>query len=118
MAKVFHVLTKDENDLFVIDNQYTPLSITEDGFIHLSKADQIDEVIQKFYSNNHELILWRIAEKLILDDLVYEPPIEAPNSGINFPHLYRSLNINEVEKKFILKKDSNNKFKLPLNLLD
>lgn len=117
MAKVFHVLTPEQKETFLRDNSYHPESLDNEGFIHFSKADQIDSVIQNFYSCHEKLILWRIAENKLEEKLVYEPPLEAPSSGILFPHYYQSLDYRYVEKAFTLAK-KNGKFILPSNLLE
>ena len=117
MAKVFHVLTESEKKL-INQNMYHPISLARDGFIHLSKTDQILEVIEKFYSHHQKLLLWRINEAYLKDHLKYEAPLEAPNSGILYPHYYKELDIKFVEATFILSKDKDNKFKLPANLLE
>jgi len=116
MAKVFHVLTDQDKKNCVIDGIYRPKSLTSDGFIHLSKADQIETVINNFYNNNSQLILWRISEANLTENLKYEAPLEAPNSGLRFPHYYQGLEVRLIEKEFRLNK-TNNQFKLPPDLL-
>ena len=117
MAKVFHVLTPEQKETYLKENSYHPESLENDGFIHFSKADQIDSVIQNFYSDYEKLILWRISEAKLTEKLVYEPPLEAPTSGILFPHYYQTLDYRFVEKTFVLMKE-NGKFSLPSNLLE
>ena len=114
MAKLFHVLTPDENHQFINETIYHPVSLDNEKFIHLSKAEQIESVIQNFYSNHQKLILWRISESsLDPKKLVYEPPLEAPNSGVLFPHYYGEIETHWIEKRFNLF-DCH----LPSNLLD
>ena len=117
MAKVFHVLTPMEKQKNIKDETYRPSSLESDGFIHFSKADQIESVINNFYSTCSDLILWRVSESKLKDNLKYEPPLEAPNSGILFPHYYGELNTNYIERVFILKQ-SNGKIALPSDLLE
>ena len=117
MAKVFHVLTPEEKEKYINNNIYEPLSLGNVGFIHLSKADQIQSVISNFYIQESQLILWRISESVLEDKLVYEPPLEAPNSGVKFPHYYKNLDISLVEKTFTIDK-INDVFILPDDLLE
>ena len=117
MAKVFHVLTPEERDLFIKEDTYHPASLDSDGFIHLSRADQIYSVIQNFYATKPSLILWRLAESSFCSKLIYEPPLEAPNSGIKFPHYYKEINISWNERTFSLEK-VNDRFILPKDLLE
>ena len=70
----------------------------EDGFIHFSNRDQVEKVLKKYYSNQKNLFLLKIKtsklEKLIWEDL---------GNGEKFPHLYSSLNIeNVVDQKEII----------------
>jgi uncharacterized protein (DUF952 family) len=118
MAKVFHVLTLEEKEECIHNGIYRPVSLSRDGFIHLSKADQIQSVIKNFYRSSRELILWRLTEDKLHDKLVYEPPLEAPNSGVKYPHYYKELNINNIEKIFTLRRSENETFYLPKNLID
>lgn len=116
MAKVFHLLTPEEKKIFIKNGLYQPKSLKEVGFIHLSKADQIDSIIKKFYQKCERLLIWRISENNLSDYLKYEPPLEAPNSGIKFPHYYSNLNMNHIEKEFTIQ-NINQQFKLPKDLL-
>ncbi len=117
MAKVFHVITPEEERTRITNSIYHPQSLDNEGFIHFSKADQIETVIDNFYSHFQQLILWRVPENKLGEKLVYEPPIEAPNSGIKFPHLYSEMSTHIVEKKFFLKKNNLGKFLIPSDLL-
>ena len=117
MAKIFHVLTQEHQNQFLQNKIYRPPSLEQDGFIHFSKADQISSVIKNFYQAFDRLILWRIHETKLKEKLVYEPPLEAPSSGILFPHYYQELDYQMVEKTFHLTKTAG-EFKLPKDLLD
>ncbi len=117
MAKIFHVLTPNEKNKNIRNNIYRPTSLEDDGFIHFSKADQIETVIANFYSECQELILWRVSESKLDDKLAYEAPLEAPNSGIKFPHYYKELDMSFIEATFFLK-PIDGKFTLPTDLID
>ena len=117
MAKIFHVITPEEERTHITNSIYHPISLDNEGFIHFSKADQIESVIDNFYSGHHQLILWRVAENKLGEKLVYEPPLEAPNSGIKFPHLDSEMSTHIVEKKFLLRKNDHGKFLIPPDLL-
>ena len=74
----------------------------EDGYIHFSAEDQVEETLMKFYSNQKDLILLKI-DTLKLDHLLWEQA----SDGNMFPHLYSSLDISNVVDEFeiILKDD-------------
>ena len=70
----------------------------EDGFIHFSNIDQVEKTLKKYYSDQKNLFLLKIKtsklEKLIWED---------SGNGEKFPHLYSSLNIeNVVDQKEII----------------
>ena len=99
MDFVYKICTKNELDNFkeIKFWQGTKKDI-EDGFIHFSNRDQVEKVLKKYYSNQKNLFLLKIKtsklEKLIWEDL---------GNGEKFPHLYSSLNIeNVVDQKEII----------------
>ena len=78
----------------------------EDGYIHFSTEDQVEETLMKFYSNQKDLILLKV-DTLKLDHLLWEQA----SDGNMFPHLYSSLKISNVVDEFeiILKDDGSHK---------
>jgi uncharacterized protein (DUF952 family) len=81
-----------------------------DGYIHFSGEEQIEGTLKKFYSNQKDLILLKV-DTLKLDHLIWEQA----SDGNMFPHLYSSLDINNVINEFeiILRDDGSHK--LPNN---
>ena len=74
----------------------------EDGFIHFSGEEQVSGTLKKFYSNQKDLILLKVAT-LKLDHLVWEQA----SDGNMFPHLYSPLDISNVvdEIEIVLRDD-------------
>tara|TARA_B110000014_G_C19970889_1_gene502607 strand:- start:95 stop:439 length:345 start_codon:yes stop_codon:yes gene_type:complete len=74
----------------------------EDGYIHFSDKEQIEDTLKKFFKNQKNLILLKI-NALELDHLIYEQSSE----GNMFPHLYSSLKVSSIcnEYDITLKKD-------------
>ena len=120
MAKVFHVIPYENWQKIQKDKQekYTPESLSTDGFIHFCKADQLRDVITNFFSSSLNITIFRIDENALEQQMVYEPPLEAPNSGVLYPHYYGSISTEIIEKVFHLQRSSNsNIFKIPNNIL-
>ena len=92
-------MVKEKNN---IDGFYTPTSIGADSFIHLCKADQIKDVLGNFFKGFEKVILLRIDENKIMDNLKYEAPLEAPHSETLYPHLYSALDLKFIEKNLEL----------------
>jgi uncharacterized protein (DUF952 family) len=118
MAFIFHIVEKNHWELAKKHGIYSPESMKIEGFVHCSKADQVLTVANSFYKDKDDLYLLKIDEEKINEKLVYEPPLEAPHSGVVFPHIYGDLNLDAVVKIFDFKKDEEGQFFLPKSLLD
>ncbi len=62
-----------------------------DGFIHLSKKNQINSTLNKYFLNQKKLVLLKISCEN-LKKLTYE---KSSNNKV-YPHLYSNLNIKSV----------------------
>ena len=83
----------------------------EDGFIHFSGDDQVAGTLKKFYQNQKDLILLKV-DTLKLDHLIWEQA----SDGNMFPHLYSSLDINNVVDEFKISLGDNGTHVLPNKL--
>ena len=118
MANIFHIVLKSDWEKAKSLGSYSPESLTKEGFIHCSHTDQIVKVANSFYKAVKGLIIIRIVENLVKAKVKHEPPLEAPLSGILFPHIYGDLNINSVDKEFDFPCKDDGTFELPNGLLD
>ena len=80
----------------------------EDGYIHFSEEEQIQETLRRHYPNKENLILLKV-NAFKLEHLLWE---QASN-GDMYPHLYSTLDIKNVENEFELKLDEDGNHKLP-----
>ena len=80
----------------------------EDGYIHFSEEEQIQETLNRHYPNKENLILLKV-NAFKLEHLLWE---QASN-GDMYPHLYSTLDIKNVENEYELKLDKNGNHKLP-----
>ena len=69
----------------------------EDGYIHFSEQQQIQETLKLFYPNQENLVLL-IVHTLKLEHLLWE---QASN-GDMYPHLYSTLDVKNVVDEFEL----------------
>ena len=83
----------------------------EDGYIHFSDKEQLKGTLNKFFLNQKNLILLKIAT-LKLDNLIYEQA----SDGNMFPHLYSTLDISNIFNEYEIKLDEDGSFILPPNL--
>lgn len=117
MAYIFHIVEKESWELAKKHGVYSPESIKIEGFIHCSKVDQILKVANTFYKDKENLLLLKIEEEKVSGKVVYEAPLEAPQSGLLFPHIYGDLNLDSVVKEFGFHKNDNHEYVLPTDLL-
>jgi len=69
----------------------------EDGYIHFSEEDQVEETLRRHYPKKDNLLLLKV-NAFKLDHLLWE---QASN-GDMYPHLYSPLDIANVEEEFEL----------------
>lgn len=69
-------------------NWYEAESLSSEGFIHCSFAEQLDAVICRYYSDANELIILEIDPTRLDSKLVVEPS----TGGENYPHVYGPIN--------------------------
>ena len=67
---------------------YRHASLDSEGFIHCSFADQLDGVIERYYSKEDEVVVLEIESDALMSRMIKEP---STNSDI-FPHVYGPIN--------------------------
>ena len=113
MRYVYKVLTQDEWERACMDGYINTALDDIDGFVHFSLAKQLALTIRSYFDQYETLVLLQIETDKLCDKLVYE------ESGLNerdgkFPHLYGKLTMEDIYKKWVLKR---NAFELPINVL-
>ena len=102
---------------------YTPPSLAQEGFIHLSTLDQVCGVADRFYQNQGDLVLLEVDPQRLQAPLRWEAPIHPDGSApdlpvpgmsvldpadpVRFPHLYGPLNWDAIVGFYPLKFDHN-----------
>ena len=79
-----------------------------DGYIHFSGEDQVKGTLEKYYSNQKNLVLLKV-ETLKLDHLIWEQA----SDGNMFPHLYSDLDLSNVVDEFEINLTEDGVHKLP-----
>ncbi|GGY51734.1 DUF952 domain-containing protein [Parvularcula lutaonensis] len=64
----------------------------QDGYIHISAAEQTRETVAKYFAGYDDLMLVALEADDFGEDLKWEPS----RGGALFPHLYRKLRRDEV----------------------
>ena len=65
-----------------------------DGYIHFSTRDQVQETARRHFAGQTGLVILEIEGDDLGPDLVWEPS----RGGDLFPHLYRRLAVDRVQK--------------------
>ncbi len=79
---------------------YIAPSLSSEGFIHCSFAEQLDAVIERYYSGEDRVIVLEIESERLMSRVINEP---STNSEI-YPHIYGPINrdaIVRTEEKII-----------------
>lgn len=92
---IYHVVTEINWQYALENGFYEAESLAKEGFIHTSKAEQVEGVLERYYKGQNGLILLHIDESKLTSPLKYEL---APSVNEEFPHIYGRLNIDAVVK--------------------
>ena len=89
--RIFHVASRSDWEEALRSGHYTTSTrgrtLEQEGFLHASRADQVDDVLGRFYAD--------VTEPLVLlevdTDLLDVPWREDPVDHDTFPHVYGPL---------------------------
>ncbi len=110
---VYHIVPAAAWAQAQAEDNYSPVSIQAEGFIHCSKLDQVTGSANLFFTGQTNLKLLQITVAQLDAKLVYE---NTTGGTELFPHLYGELNLNAVSQVFDLGTDANGQFVLPENI--
>jgi uncharacterized protein (DUF952 family) len=84
---IYHIVVPEIWDAFDAD-LYEAASLATEGFIHCSFAEQLDGVIERYYSEKDSLVILEIDPERLMSRMIKEP---STNSEI-YPHIYGPIN--------------------------
>ena len=90
---IYHVTTATNWEAALDQGWYAADSLTLEGFIHMSKKEQVKGVLNRYYQGISDLVLLCIEESKLTARLVYE---HSPSVNEEFPHLFGKLNLDAV----------------------
>lgn len=97
MATIYHITTKDWWQKWAEFDYYESPTLEEETFIHLSIAEQVSGVLERYYKGQVNLLKLHVDSDKLAAELKYE---QATNDEY-FPHLFGRLNksaILEIEE--------------------
>jgi uncharacterized protein (DUF952 family) len=92
---IYHIVLPEVWAAFNSD-LYAHPSLAAEGFIHCSFADQLDAVIQRYYSAYERVIVLEIESDRLMSRMIKEP---STNSEI-YPHIYGLINRDAIVRTF------------------
>jgi uncharacterized protein (DUF952 family) len=105
--QIYHITTSEDWASALENGQYECASLSEEGFIHFSRKEQVITTANRYYQNVHGLLLLQANTSRTAAQLKNET---AP-SGEVFPHLYGSLNLDSITSVFSFEPDSDGIFR-------
>jgi uncharacterized protein (DUF952 family) len=72
--RIYHITPRAAWEAAQSAGRYSTPSLESDGFIHFSRADQVNGVYQAFYRGQPGLVLLEVDTTRLSADLRWEPP--------------------------------------------
>jgi uncharacterized protein (DUF952 family) len=91
---IYHITTQASWQQAAKDGFYTHPSLTIEGFIHCSKAHQVEGVLKRYFNGVNNLVKLTINPHKLKALLQYD---FSPSINEDFPHIYGKLNVDAVE---------------------
>lgn len=117
---IYHITTQSEWAKAQENGVYQAPSLASQGFIHLSKREQITKVANAIYTGQTDLVLLCVDESKLDANLRFEPPDTmvpaAHYDGELFPHVYGTINLNAVSHVIMFPPNDDDTFTLPETL--
>jgi uncharacterized protein (DUF952 family) len=103
---ILHIVSRSGWAQAERDGAYLAASLRHEGFIHFSLPSQVIGTANRFYTGQTDLVLLVVDPARLRLELRLEPPLEAPDSDLRFPHLYGALNLDAVVRVVAFPPDS------------
>lgn len=97
---IYHIVTPEVWEKHRDETEYEAETLATEGFIHCSYRNQLEEVLERYYSHAEKVLILHINTNLLTSKLVSEPS----TGGEFYPHIYGTINrsaIVETEEKFL-----------------
>ena len=85
---IYHIVTPEVWENFKDKDTYEAESLHTEGFIHCSFREQIEAVLQRYYSDADEILILEIETEKLVSKLIEET---STNNEI-YPHIYGPIN--------------------------
>lgn len=103
MPIIYHVTSSEEWETANEKGFYTAPSLTTEGFIHCSKEEQVQGVLQRYFVGKNDLVKLTIDTNKLNSPLQYD---HSPSINEDFPHVYGPINFDAVIRVDIINANS------------
>jgi len=90
---IYHVVSNEQWQAALAKGFYEAPSLQLEGFIHCSRQEQVQGVLERYYHGQQDLLLLHIEEDKLTAKLLDEL---APSVNEYFPHVYGVINLDAV----------------------
>jgi len=101
--QIYHVVIPEEWEAAAKESFFEAHSLSSEGFIHCSYADQLEGVLERYFTDADEVFILHLDANRLTSPLVSEPS----TNDEPYPHIYGPINrdaIVTVEKRVIAEK--------------
>ena len=109
---LYHIADPKAYDESLKNGLYYHPSLSKEGFIHCSLAEQLEETANLYYPSVNEIRILKLNQALIEAKVIYEQA----SRGV-FPHIFGPLNMNSVVYESILVKSGDGLFHFSEDLM-
>ena len=85
---IYHIVSNTEWEKYAGEEAYFPPGLYEEGFIHCSRAEQVNATLERFYKAKKDIRILKIDSTLLNVPLIYEA---ARNGAGFFPHVFGGI---------------------------
>lgn len=109
---IYHITRQQDWQNAQTAGEYTADSLAQQGFLHASTREQVEDTAARFYSGQQGLVLLAIDTRRVQAEIRFDP-VTLPTGETAFPHLYGPLNLDAVIRVAAFEPDSQGQFHFP-----
>ena len=91
---IYHILLPETWEAIKDNSFYETESLADEGFIHCSYDDQLEGVLERYYSDADRVVVLSVDANRLTSPLVSEPS----TNDEPYPHVYGPINLDAVVK--------------------
>ncbi len=85
---IFHISTIEEFEKAKLNGIYEPSSLQTDGFIHCASPDQVKSILDRYFQDLPQVVIFEVDQSKITCPIVYE---NSHGRATMYPHIYGAI---------------------------